>query len=385
METGLLFNLSTKANSNGSAVEEGVHYKVWKTGKSGGLGTKICNFENEDICPRKGIVELHAFKVSRNINKEPRHRTSLKIDKVYDANTGIFYGIPERYDEKNDRLLFKPIYLEETNIFNLANPDDAMKWAVIKNSYFVEGSPNAHDRKLVMYRVYDSEREAELYISRREIKRKAETIASGLFGAQLLETGLALGLHVDEMSPAVMLMRVCQIAESDPKRFMDIWDSPTKLEITVLNRALATGVIVHDIQTGLMYNALSLGISEALAVDYLRNNAQIRDVIDQQSRAKQNDSLKAMSEEAGENIKDSKDAILAKANKEIEALKAQLAATTKVKTDEIVDKISFDLPDLERKELLEEAKHFKLQGAHKQDNEKIRSRIADAKAKIEAE
>lgn len=385
METEVLFNLSAKTNSNKLLVEEGVHYKVWNPKKSGGIGMKICNFENEEICPRKGIIELHAFKVSRNINKEPRHRTSLKIDKVYDEKTGIIYGIPVGYDEKNERPLFKSIYLEETNIFNLANVDDAMKWAVVKNSYFVENSPNAVDRKLVMYRVYDSEREAELYISKREIKRKAETIASGLFGAQLLETGLALGLHVDEMSPAVMLMRVCQIAETDPKRFMDIWDSPTKLEITVLNRALATGVIVHDIQTGLMYNALSLGISEALAVDYLRNNAQIRDVIDQQSRAKQNDSLKAMSEEAGENIKDSKDAILAKANKEIEALKAQLAATTKVKTDEIVDKISFDLPDLERKELLEEAKHFKLQGAHKQDNEKIRSRIAEAKAKIEAE
>ncbi len=385
METEVLFNLSTKTNSNGPAIEENVHYKLWNPKKSGGIAMKICNFENEEICPRKGIIELHAFKVSRNMNKEPRHRTSLKIDKVYDEKTGIIYGIPSGYDEKNERPLFKPIYLEETNIFNLANVDDAMKWTVIKNSYYVEGSPNAQDRKLIMYRVYDSEREAELYISKREIKRKAETIASGLFGAQLLETGLALGLNVDEMSPAVMLMRVCQIAEAEPKRFMDVWDSPTKLEITVLKRALATGVVVHDIQTGLMYNALPLGISEALAVDYLRNNAQIRSVIDQQAREKQNDSLKAMSEDAGENIKDSKDAALVKANKEIADLKALVASTVKVKTDEIVEKISFDLPDLEREQLLIEARHFKLNGAHKQDNEKIRSRIADAKAKIEAE
>ncbi len=382
-KTEVLFNLGSVQNSNSEAVKEGEHYKLWNP-KKNGIPMRIFNFENAELCPRKGMIELQAFRVSKNVNGHRRHNTSIKIDRAYDSANNIIIGIPAGYNEKEDRPYFKTFYLEDGTVFNLANPDDAMKWAVVKNSPYVEGSPNA-DRSMVVFRVKDEEKEAELFIAKQEIKRKAGVIASGLFGAQLLETGLALGLNVDSMSPAVMLMRVCQIAEAEPKRFMEIWDSPNKLEISVIKRALSTGIVVEDVQFGLMYGALSLGISEALAVDYLRTNPQIRAVIDQQSKLKQNDTLKAMTADIVAPIKDAKDAELAKAKQEIEALKSQLSTTTQIKTDEIVENLTFKLEDNEYADLLAEAKRLKLQGAHKiKDTDKLRQKVADAKAKIEA-
>jgi len=383
METEVLFNLDTKKNSNSEAVKEGVDYKLWNP-KKGGIPLRIYNFENPELCPRKGIIELQAFKVAKNMNGHRRHNTSVRIDKVYDLANNIIIGIPVGYNEKEDRPLFKSFILEDTTVFNLANPDDAMKWAIVKNSYYVEGSPNA-DRSMVIFRVKDEEKEAELYIAKREIKRKAETIASGLYGAQLVETGLALGLDVENMSSAILFMRVSQIAEGDPKRFMDIWDSPNKLEITVVKRALATGIITQDVQLGYMYNSLPLGISEPLVVGYLRDNPQIRSVIDQQSKAKQSDSLKAMSEDAGDPIVDAKDAEIAKLKSQLENATKTAKIASEAKADEIVENLTFNLEDNEYAELLAEAKRLKLQGAHKiKDKDKLRQKVADAKAKIEA-
>jgi hypothetical protein len=377
-----LFNLGTKTNSSSEAIKEGVHYKNWDPKKTG-LPYKIFNFDNEELCPTKGIIHLESYKVSKNVNGHRRHKTSIKFDRVYDSATGIIIGIPVGYDEKNDRPIFKSIHLEEDNYFNLANPEDAKTWAVVKNSYFVEGSPNAHDKKMIIYRVHDKEKEADLYNAKREIKRKAERIADGLHGKQLLETAIQLGFNVDDMSPSIMSMKVSQVAESEPKRFMDVWDSPNKLEITIIKRALSTAIITEDIQLGYMYGAIQLGISEALAVEYLKDHPQIRVVIDQQSQAKQSDSIKAMSDVTTAPIADDKDAEIARLKAELAKSNKAVKEVSEVKGEEIAENLTFNLADNERKELLEEAKHFKLNGAHKQDNDKIRARIAEAKAKIE--
>lgn len=379
MEAEALFNLGTVENSSKGFAEEGVHYKLLKN-KNGGIPLRIFNFDNPDICPRVGIIELEAFKVSRASNGNRRHDPFVKFDKVYDVDNNIIIGIPKRLNPKTDEWEFETIILRGSEVFNLANPQDAMKWAVIKNSYYVEGSPNA-DRKLVTYKVYDKEKEAQIYLSKINIKRKAETIAQGLFGEQLVEAAISLGVEIHNMSEAVLSMTVCKISENDPKRFMDVWDSPNKLEITVFKKALTAGIIVQDVQLGFVYNGLQLGINEPQAIDYFKQNPQVRHTIDMLSKQKESDSVKAMNKKTTLPIKDEKDARIAELESRLAAAEKNIKEVSHSKIEAITETLLDNLnvsPDDELESLKLEARRLKVQGwAVTKDKEVLRQKIKD--------
>ena len=378
-----LFNLSTGENSNSEAVKEGVHYKLWHH-KDGGVPLRIFNFENAELCKRTGLIELEAFKVAKTKDGARRHNTSVTFNKVYDSANNIIIGIPKGTN-KDGNLEFETIHLRDHQIFDLANPKDAMTWAVVKNSYYVEGSPFA-ERKLTVYRVFDKEVEAETYINKRYIKRKAETIAEALVGSQLTETAISLGVNLEGMSENVILMTVCKIAESDPKRFMEVWDSPNKLELTIFKKALNCGVIIQDLRDGYVYNTLPLGVTEPQAIEYLKQNPLTRNVIDMLCKQKESDTVKSMNVKTTSPIQDEKDAALAKLQAELEAMKETLKKVSGAKIEAITEEVTGNLnsSDKEHAELLLEAKRLKIPGAHLvKDKEALRQKIKDKTSQIE--
>jgi hypothetical protein len=367
MQPTNFFNLDVKSKAGESLLKEGVHYKVFKDGN--GVEYKVVNFENPDICPREGIVELHPLKVSS------RHRNIVGFKTVVDKITGIIYGIPNGVNPQTKQLEFLKITLTDSETLDLKNPLDAMKCTVIRNSFFLEGSPNLSGKP--KYKIHDTEREAILFLAQRAIKRKAVDISEGLTGSQLVDMARNLGIPPENNSIPTMHKEVIKRAENDPQKFMDIWDSPTRKELTVLKRAMSVGVVTFDPQLGYNYNGSPLGQMEGMAVEYLKDYPQICQTIDMLSQKQESDSVKAMAGTEKKLVVDSKDARVA-------ALEAELAANKELLKKLSAEKITGD-GDLHAKYLVE-AKRLDLKGAHKiKSFDKLKQNVLEANPDFDPE
>jgi hypothetical protein len=356
------FNLDIQDRTGNDLIKEGVHYKIVNDGN--GVPRKIINFENPEICPREGIIQLHPMRLST------RHENRLGLRVCVDRTTGIIYGIPTGINEKTKEIEFMKINLVDAETLDLSIPVDAMKWTVLKNSYFVEGSPNLRGKP--KYKVHDVEKIANNFLNQRSQRRKAVDIAEGLAGSQLVDMARNLGIPPESNSVPTMHMEVIKRAEDSPKTFMEIWDSPTRIQLTVLKRSIAAGVVVFDTVLGFTYNGSPLGATEGLAVEFLKDYPQICQAIDMLSKKQENASVKAMAKMEVKPILDDKDARIA-------ALEAQLAASDAVLKTVASEKMIVDVTaeiNPEMAELLAEAKRLNVRGAHLiKDPDKLREKI----------
>jgi hypothetical protein len=339
------FNLGVKTRAGEDLVKENVHYKLFKDGN--GVEYKIVNFENPEICPREGIVQLHPLRLTT------RHENRVGFKQVIDRRTGIIYGIPTGINAKTKELEFMKINLRDSETLDLTNPVDAMKWTVIRNSFFVEGSPNLTGK--AKYKVFDVERNAINYLNNRAQKRKAVDIAEGLTGEQLVDMARNLGIPPENNSIPTMHMEVIKKSEDNPKLFMEIWDSPTRVQLTILKRALSVGVVTFDPAIGYNYNGAPLGQNEAMAVEYLREYPSTCQAIDILSKKQEDDGVKAMATAVERPVLDDKDARIAKLEAELAAREAILNDLSAVK---IVEDSSI------HQKYLEEGKRLGIKGVH---------------------
>jgi len=369
----------SSALSANEGVVEGREYVIY-TDKNG-TKTRIYNMDNPELCRRTGTIELELTK-----RGDARHAPRFVITQCYDSVNDIKIGIPIGNDPKTGELRFLPIVLEESHVFHLENKQDAMKWAVIKHhrDIDVDGSKTRSGQKS-RYRVYDKEQEAQIFHNTRNIKRKAETIAEGLFGTQLRDFAIELGLDPDSMSVSQLSMEVIKKAEKEPKRFMDAWDSPTRHESTIVKKALGLGILTHDPMNGICYNSLPLGVSEPQAVQYLKDNYNTCNVIEKLIESKEAKFVEKIKKNV-EPISDAKDAEIARLKAMLEAAEKGKAEISKVKLDEVVDKTIGNIiaTDEEHAALVARAKDLKVQGWHIiKDKEILKKKIAEKEATIQ--
>ena len=297
-----------------------------------GVKIKVINFDNPNLAPFEGQVNLIPIKTTS------RHENKVSLKKVYDRRNGVIIGIPTHINPDTKQWEFLKIMLTDSESFDLANPEDRKKWIVLKHSQFVEGSPFAsHNKREISYRVEDKNKEAELFLQRRAVKRKAENIADGLFGENLINMARAIGFSAENVSVPVLHKEVIDFAEKNPIKFMEVYDNPARTHVYVLKRAVATGIITNNPPHGFMYGAIPIGVNEPLAVNYLQENVQISQAIDMLSRKQESDSVKAMAAKATILVNDEKDALLANAKAEIDMLNERLKALTTTKITEQLD------------------------------------------------
>ena len=302
-----------------------------------GFGTKIkvINFENPGLAPFEGHINLIPIVTTS------RHENKASLRKAYDRKNGVIIGIPNFINPESKQWEYLKIQLTDSESYDLSDPLDRKKWIVLKHSRFVEGSPYASPNKReITYRVEDKNKEAELFLARRTAKRKAETLADGLFGENLIDMARVLGFAVENMSTPILHKEVIEFAEKNPVKFIELYDSPTRPFAIVLKRALATGVITNAPPHGIMYGAIPIGVNEQLAINYLQEYPQISQAIDMLSRKQESDSVKAMAKRETIPVKDEKDAILAQRDAEIQALNERLKALT---TEKITGQLDTDL------------------------------------------
>lgn len=380
MSTLGVFNLSTKKNSNTKGVEEGVHYKIVKDGNN--LEHKILNFENEELCERHGIVELEPLKTSR------RHKNNASFRVIRDKELGVLVGIPIGVDQKTKHLIFQKITLEEKETLDLSIPDHAMRWACIKRSPFftdkdsngIEKNPNFMPSSKTKYKAIDKERENERYQLERRVKRKAVDIAESLVGTDLEDVALSLGIDPKLMSPTSLWVEVVRFAEDKSSDFMKVYNSDSRLEMSVFKRAISMGIISETLDKGFNYNGLTLGFNEPEAVNYLKEHPSTRISIDKLSRKTENDGEASMKVEPA--VKDEKDAQIELLKKQIAQMEANVKSANEAALD-LQTEVDLRDSDPELAELIKEAKALDIRGVHNmKDKDKIRLKISEKKKMI---
>ena len=280
-----VFNLTSLHNVS-ETLKEGADYVVVKDGN--GSETKIVNLNNADICIRKGFIEIECMKRSN------KHENVKMVRVVRDRKTNLYIGVPIGINSDTKELQWKAFWIDDKMSFDLAIPDQAIAWHVLKNSQYVEGSPNQQGKSI--WKVIDKEVNAHKEIDKRTLRRKAEDIIESLKGSSLTEMAINLGVNVDaNQSVFMMTNEVFRIMELDPKKFIDLYNNPQREYVSVLKRGIAKGKIVLDNATGTyIYGNMPMGHNEEMAVQFLINNAGIATTITMKCNQEDADSKKAM-------------------------------------------------------------------------------------------
>jgi hypothetical protein len=367
------FDLAPQQNVS-EMLREGDDYVVYKDGH--GFEHKIVNFNNPKYCQRKGIIELEALK------KSNKHGNNKMFRKCMDKNTGLLWGFPTSINSETKELQFKAYWIEDKMTFDLSIPDQAIAWAIIKNSPFVEGSPNQHGKSV--YKVIDRVKSAASEIDKRSQRRKAEDIIESLKGEELFDTAYILGINVDANQNIFMITNeIYRIMENNPAEFLKLYNDPSRPYSIVFNKGLAKGIVIRDVKSQeYLYGSLPIGSTKEAAIKYLMDNVGIAgainskcDVLDEQSKVSMNKML-------------NKDV------DETEALKAEIAALraekAKLTSEELKEEVVFEdkfstMVDLEHEELKTKAKEYKISGYNlpTMTKEKLKSKVEEFEAKLE--
>jgi len=308
-----VFNLTSSQNVS-EMLKENEDYVVVKDGN--GAETKIVNLSNPNICLRKGFIEIECMKRSN------KHENVKMVRVITDRKTNLRIGVPLSINSETKELSWKAFWIDDRMSFDLSIPEQAIAWHVIKNSPYVEGSPNQQGKSL--WRVIDREVNAHKDIDKRTLRRKAEDIIESLKGNALLETAINLGINVEANKSVFMLTNeVYRVMELDPKRFIDLHNDPKREFISVFKRGLAKGKINLDNVTGsYIYGNMPMGHNEEMAVQFLINNTGIATTITAKCNQEDAESQKAMEVVAPKVESTSKEADL---QRKIMELEAQLA------------------------------------------------------------
>lgn len=308
-----VFNLTDFQNVSETLIE-GKDYVVVKDGN--GAETKIVNLANPNICLRKGFIEIEAMKRSN------KHENVKMVRRVRDKKTNLYIGVPSGINPDTKELMWKAFWIDDKMSFDLTIADQAIAWHVIKNSQFVEGSPNQQGKSL--WKVIDREVNAHKDIDKRILRRKAEDIVESLKGQALEEAAIVLGVNVEaNKSIFTMTAEIYRKIDEDPKKFVELWNNPKREYISVFKRGVAKGIIHLDNQTGTyIYGNMPMGHNEEMAVQFLIDHAGIAATITMKCNQEEEDSKKAMAPISEIKVNNNSEAFLAS---EVERLKAELA------------------------------------------------------------
>ncbi len=367
-----VFNL-TDSQYVSDTLKENVDYVVVKDGN--GAETKIVNLNNPEICLRNGFIEIEAMKRSN------KHENTKLVRRVRDKKTNLYIGVPSGINPDTKELMWKAFWIDDKMTFDLAIPDQAIAWHIIKNSQFVEGSPNQQGKSL--WRVIDREVIAHKEIKTRSLKRKAEDIIESLKGEQLVDMAIMMGINIEaNKSVFMMTNELYRKADLDPAKFLDLYNNPKREYISVFKKGLAKGIINLDNATGsYIYGNMPMGHNEEMAIQFLIDHVGISSSITMKCNQEDVDSAKAMAPIKAPVV-----------DKEAEYLREIAELKAKLKADKPVEDFKSPFEDMTSDEKLkneeleilrERAKKLKIQGASlpTMTREKLIEKIAAAEDK----
>ena len=294
-----------------------------------GYETKLINFDNPEMCPRSGIIELEAINFNRNPSPGQSVKPMNTMFSCYDYN-GIKYGVDMGIDAITKLMTFKSIIIQEYKQYNLANLDDAKEWAVVRNHQSLESSPRRKGKPI--YRVKDHEVLAKKQIGELLAADRASEIMRNLMPEEMIEFARLLNINVVNNSLTIIQGNLSEKARKDPAYFLLKWNDVNRPIMMVLKRCMEAGIVTCDPINGwrIRQTNLTLGNDEPSCIAYLHKNTNVLISLDQESKQVTN-SIETSSRELLI-PKDQKDV-------EIDALKKQMEDQNK-KMDLLLSKMS---------------------------------------------
>lgn len=261
----------TKPQGVSEMLTEGKDYIVYKG--DGDFEYKYVNLgHNSPYVQRTGVVEIEPLRTNKGVGGVSKHDNYIPIKRYRDKKTKLLWGIPLGYNSQKKDIDHQLIAIEGKMMFDLSIEEDAIKFAIIKNSPFIEGSPNADGRPV--YKIKDKEVEASNDIDKRTLRRKAEDIVESLREEGLFEMARNLGINVEANKSITRLTNeLYRVIDLNPRNFLDIYNNPQRVYISLFHKAVSLGIIIENRANGtFMFRAIPLGYSKDAAIKHLVDN-----------------------------------------------------------------------------------------------------------------
>lgn len=236
-----------------------------------GMKHKHINFDNPNICPRVGIIEIEAMKKT---DSERSLSNNASYAKFTDPKTGIIWGKPTGVHSIGKYIQYMRMRLGNNTFFDRTQPDQAEACAIVLKAIALGKFVDTKGRP--RFKVRDKEQQAQADIDLRSWKRKALDIVDAIpYGEELKDIARFMAVNPDIFSPLVLANEVCNAVEKKPKEFLEIYNSPTKAYLNILKNAQAMGVIEFNPMEGFKYGGMNLGKTQELAITHLSKNPDL--------------------------------------------------------------------------------------------------------------
>src|SRR3990167_5196804 len=238
---------------------------------------KHVNFDNPEVCPRHGTIEIEAMKKT---DSERSLSNNASYAKFVDKKTGIIWGKVTGIHNISKELQYQRMKLGNNTFFDRTNPLQAEMCCIILKA--IESGKFSDSQGKPRFKVRDKELNAKSEIDLRSYKRKAVDIIESIpYGEELKDCARNMGINPDIYSPIVLANELCNIVEgsngkpSRAKEFLDMYNSPTKTYMTILKNAQSMGVIEFNPLEGFKYGGMNIGKTQELAIAHLVKNPDL--------------------------------------------------------------------------------------------------------------
>jgi hypothetical protein len=251
-----------------------------------GMKHKHINFDNPEICPREGTIEIESMK-KQDLERSLSNNAGFSMFK--DNVTGIIWGIPTSIHNIGKYIQYKRIRLGNNTFFDRTIPEQAEVCAIILKAIEVGKFKDPKGRP--RFKIRDKEKIARENIDLRGTKRKAmDVIESIPYGEELKDIARNMAINPDIYSPLVLADEISKVVEARPKEFLDMYNSPTRAYLTILKNAQSMGVIEFNPLEGFKYGGMLLGKTQEMAVTELSKKPDLAQSIDAFTRDKRSKS-----------------------------------------------------------------------------------------------
>jgi len=247
-------------------------------------GFKLCDFEAmpvkvkpgemQQFVPDKGIV---TFKLTNRRRQTHDNRISYKA--FWDNKTGIVYGQPLGFgvSEKQRSLRWKEIFIAGELALDLADIDQRKQYYVLIHSEILKGGVNANSQAYLQ--LENPELEARNRNATRSAAIKADQLIDALKGEELVDFGMIFKIS-PRNTEAVIKNKLFEISQNTPGEIIKRYEDPDRKIRTILQGALANAVVTKT-QQGILFGGVNLGLTEDVAVEFLKKNMNILSSVSQ--------------------------------------------------------------------------------------------------------
>lgn len=171
---------------------------------------------------------------------------------------------------------YKIIIPEKGLILNTDNPEDALRYALLRNDPTFANNQKEFDiTAKARYVMLAAGEEAKAKNAARDIRRKAMKIFDGLSQVEKVDVLAMMGMKATNMDPATIEDHVGEMAENNPERFIAIAGDKSFKEKVWLTGLISSGTVEQSNIGGgkitLMYGSEFLGDSLDSAILFLQD------------------------------------------------------------------------------------------------------------------